>query len=115
MRRIRRRSGTSAAANAARAGAPARSAPPAPARSVSRNSRRAGAINASSSTMEDPALEGGRDGLRAVVRPELAQDAAHEPLRRPARDPKAPRDLDVALAAGHEPEHLDLAGRQAGP
>src|SRR5262245_9959437 len=104
MRRIRIPSGTSGAAHAARQGASARSVPPAPARSVSRNSRRAGAINASPSTMEDPALEGGRDGLGAVVCAELAQDAAHEPLRRSPRDLEGPGDLDVAPAAGHEPE-----------
>src|SRR5437773_5810436 len=97
------------AASPPRAGAPLSSGPPAPASSERRNMRLIW-----TSTVQDAALEGGRDRLRAVVHAQLRQDAADEPFRGATRDAQLGRDLCVGPPLGHEPQHLDLAGGQAG-
>src|SRR5881628_1832445 len=99
----------SAAAPAPRARPPLSSGPPAPASSERRNMRLIWP-----STVQDAALEGGRHRLRAVVDAQLRQDAADEPLCGATRDVQLVRDLCVGPPLGHEPEHLDLAGGQAG-
>ena len=66
------------------------------------------------SVMQDAPLEGRRHRLRPVVHPELAQNAADEPLGRPPRDVQRLRDLDIRAPLGHELQHVDLAGGQAG-
>src|SRR2546430_14716078 len=62
--------------------------------------------------MEDPALERGRDGGRAIADAELLEDVFDVPLGRRAADVQLGRDFVVGQAPCQEPQHLDLARRE---
>src|SRR5258708_19475092 len=60
-------------------------------------------------SVQNAALERHRHCLRAIAHAELGEDAAHEPLGRPAGDLQLLRDLEVGAPLGHQPQHLDPA------
>jgi hypothetical protein len=59
--------------------------------------------------MQNPALEGGRDGSRSVVDTELLEDVLDEPRGRRAADAELGRDFLVREATGEAPQDLHFA------
>ena len=62
--------------------------------------------------MDDAATHGNRDGLCAVVGPQLGHDVLDVNLDGPFRDKEFFGDIPVTVAFGNLLQNLNLAGRQ---